>query len=232
MDKCAACRYNTNDFVCHPHCGGCDGKSKYERGNFKLKGFNELAKAIHQNAVDHGWWEEERSIAEIIALCHSELSEALEEYRSGMPMVYQNCKVALSDGEEGLEAICAPEDCDNTWGECADCCEKPEGVVVELADCVIRILDYCLRRSIDIETALKSRRAGNDTYSLPELVAECHYLLSLAYKDAEPRSLYFAECINLIQFWCNENGGDLEEAIVIKHEYNKSRPYRHGGKKC
>lgn len=29
MDKCANCRYNTNDYVCHPHCGGCDGQSKF-----------------------------------------------------------------------------------------------------------------------------------------------------------------------------------------------------------
>lgn len=50
---------------------------------------------------------------------------------------------------------------------------KPEGVAVELADCMIRILDYCGRAGIDIE-----------------------------------------------------------EAIRIKHEYNKTRPYRHGGKKC
>lgn len=28
-DLCEMCRYNTHDFVCHPHCGGCDGKSKF-----------------------------------------------------------------------------------------------------------------------------------------------------------------------------------------------------------
>jgi NTP pyrophosphatase (non-canonical NTP hydrolase) len=27
-------------------------------------------------------------------------------------------------------------------------------------------------------------------------------------------------------------GYDLESAISRKHEYNKTRPYRHGGKKC
>ena len=28
--KCGTCKYNTNDFVCHPHCSGCNGVSKYE----------------------------------------------------------------------------------------------------------------------------------------------------------------------------------------------------------
>ena len=40
-----------------------------------------LAQQAHQNAVEHGWWEQERSVGEIIALMHSELSEALEYAR-------------------------------------------------------------------------------------------------------------------------------------------------------
>lgn len=40
-----------------------------------------FAKEVHENAVNHGWYDEERSFAELIALCHQELSEALEEYR-------------------------------------------------------------------------------------------------------------------------------------------------------
>ena len=31
VDLCGACKYNTNDYVTHPHCGGCDGFTKYER---------------------------------------------------------------------------------------------------------------------------------------------------------------------------------------------------------
>ena len=29
---------------------------------------------------------------------------------------------------------------------------------------------------------------------------------------------------------CGKEGIDIEEAISFKHEYNKTRPYRHGGK--
>jgi len=44
--------------------------------------FNELAIDIHQNAVDHGWWETQRPIPELLCLVHSEVSEALEAFRN------------------------------------------------------------------------------------------------------------------------------------------------------
>ncbi len=125
MDKCVTCRYNTNDYICHPNCSGCDGSSHYEGRKRDMTGFNEVAKEIHKNAVAHGWWDETRTFPEIVALIHSELSEALEEYRSnhGVTEVYQ---------EAG----------------------KPEGVPIELADAIIRILDYCGYARIDIDAAV------------------------------------------------------------------------------
>ncbi len=139
-------------------------------------GLNELAAAVHKNAVDHGWWEEERGLPEILMLCVSELAEALEEYRRGRPMLYYPCNAGgVCCDERDTPTTCGsrPYNPDNPKARCSAQSKKPEGVAVELADCVIRILDYC-----------------------------------------------------------GHTGIDLEEAIRIKHEYNKSRPYRHGGKKC
>lgn len=137
-----------------------------------ITGINQVAREIHENAVEHGWWDEERGFPEVIALCHSELSEALEEYRSGRPNEWYACT------EEESGEVCNPEDqydCRNYDKQeiCKYRSKKPEGIAVELADCIIRILD-----------------------------------------------------------WCGKEGIDIDRLITEKHEYNKTRPYRHGGKVC
>lgn len=50
-----------------------------------INGFTEMQAAVHQTAKDKGWWDQERNEGEMIALMHSELSEALEGLRHGNP---------------------------------------------------------------------------------------------------------------------------------------------------
>ncbi|MBE6721868.1 MAG: hypothetical protein E7572_05195 [Ruminococcaceae bacterium] len=110
----------------------------------------EWSKEVNKTATEHGWHEpdKEPSFGEVVALCHSELSEALQAYREGQPNYYW-----IQDGTGHNSG-------------------KPDGVAVEMADCLIRILD-----------------------------------------------------------WAGQNGIDMESIVKQKDIYNKSRPYRHGGKK-
>ncbi len=55
-----------------------------QSGDF-IDSFNAVAAGVNQTAIEKGWWKGERNNGEIIALMHSELSEALEALRHGNP---------------------------------------------------------------------------------------------------------------------------------------------------
>lgn len=85
----------------------------------------------HSIAKDKGWWEKDRDIPELLCLIHSEVSEALEDYRS------DNMEVLIGVGG------------------------KPEGFPVELADILIRIFDLCGHLGINLDDVLTHKIAFN-----------------------------------------------------------------------
>lgn len=38
------------------------------------------------------------------------------------------------------------------------------------------------------------------------------------------------DCLIRVLDWCGKEGVDVEAVLAQKHEYNRTRPYRHGGK--
>ena len=218
------------------------------KGSEQKMRMNKFAQAVHQNAVEHGWWDEARSFGEIISLCHSELSEALEEFRSNRPMVYFPCNaggLCVDDRpEEHVDCGSRVADKEHPEIPCKARSHKPEGIAVELADCIIRVLDYMGKEGFDVDALMREapKAVMCDVpvrvyaASLGDHISRWHLLLSLAYAcwcnsaGTHAAALRMALCICEIMEWAEEAGVDMEKILDIKHEYNKTRPYRHGGK--
>jgi len=98
----------------------------------------ELQRQANEYSRKKGFWElsdETRSFVPLkLALIHSEISEALEEYRKGFDL--------------------------NTTYLTGD---KPEGFGVELADAVIRIADLAEQLGIDLEPLIAQKMEYNRT---------------------------------------------------------------------
>lgn len=169
---------------------------------------NEWAKEIHENAISHGWWETERALDELLALIHSEWSEALEAYRDGKPLVWR----------EG---------------------DKPEGIAVELIDGCIRILDFAEHEDIKLTDYCIENSVG---WELPVFVNNLHYHVSAVSNsisrygtwvgddEKECARDWLSSAVNEVFDWISHRGIDPMVVLEQKHEFNKTRPYRHGGK--
>ena len=95
-----------------------------------------VARSFRQS-VAKGFYDNPRSVGDLLMLIVTEVAEAFEEYRNGS-----------QPGEiyKGAD-------------------DKPEGVPVELADVCIRIFDFCGRYDIDLEAVIVQKLDYNLTRS-------------------------------------------------------------------
>ena len=205
---------------------------------------NEFIKEVHENAVQHGFWNSDRSIEESIVLIHSEWSEAVEEARAGRPMVWHNC----SEGDGIINNPCNPEgetECMNDGEEktCPYRDKKPEDIAVELMDGVIRILDLYGKHNLTfsrsaVEQITRATKQANPLLNkdtpLVTIVAIAHALtakagvLMTAKRDTHIALSPLEVCAGLVMWWVQAQDEDPEKILREKHEYNCGRPYKHG----
>ena len=174
-----------------------------------------LQKETHAIAKDHGWWDEPRTFGDLIALVHSELSEALEAYRG--KYIWRDWR-QLQTYPNG----------------------RPRGVASELADVVIRVADMAEHYGVDLTNLAPVSRSLWDNRSPVSLKDDASFgdWLRIVHKvvsnTSSPRVLLgshsLARVIRVVQQMAAHYGIDLDAAIEAKMEYNRTRPYRHGGK--
>ena len=202
---------------------------------------NAFMQDVHQNAVAHGWHDKERSDGTMRSLFHCELSEAVESYRKGEPDWWHRCPYApgaceTQEVHENESLHCEA---------CSDSARKPEGAAVEFADFVIRVFDYlgsiCFVLPQALDTAEKLAAWAVDDYQDDEItdatsldaadladVLHTHIALSKVMHNVT----YLTCAVGLVLAWIKKRGMDPVKILLEKHEYNKSRSYRHGGKVC
>lgn len=117
----------------------------------------ELTEETHRINVANGWFDDDRTFGDGIALLHSEVSEALEAYRDhGLKRLV---RFSSADGYSLLPV----DDPNVTRWQAAGVIGKPEGVASEYADIAIRLFDSCTRAGIDLEAEIRAKLAYNAT---------------------------------------------------------------------
>lgn len=168
-----------------------------------------LTETSYKIACEKGWWDgPPRSLAALTLLMQSENAEALEDFRANKALTE-----IWYEGEK----------------------RKPCGIPVELADTIIRVCDFAGHHGIDLGAAYGKTLPPKDGKrgDFEEALARSNYSISMAYGNHEllGQDFWLAQACRYIVEFCDASGIDLDAAIQIKTEFNRTRPRRHGNKK-
>lgn len=188
-----------------------------------------LTDEAHTLAVSKGWWDQERSFYECMGLVISELGEAVEAFRtpgcSSKILAHSHAAEELADVVIRMADLCKHFDLDiaasshiDDIGHLFDACGmgNPDDNFV----CCIDVL-------MDLGE-------GPSKYNPVELVA----FITAELGDAVSTYPYLVDVeealagalIQICQL-AHDEGIELGEAILAKHAYNASRPFRHGARR-
>lgn len=193
--------------------------------------YEKLCKEADETSKAKGWQDVPRSFDGDIALIHEELSEALGEYRNhrGLDETYyevlkeDGLTLRVNDAEAAAHVLGKPA--------------KPCGIPSELADVVIRIAQYCGTNKVNLPSWMANisirvwpREYLRGLADFEVFIRYAHKLVA-AVEDNTTQHERFAWCVKYVVDFCASNKVDLDSAIEEKMAYNKTREYRHGGRK-
>jgi hypothetical protein len=171
---------------------------------------NALAKEVHENAVKHGFYTPEPEIEATFDNFHRELSEAFDAYAKDK----QPFEIYFDEQSN----------------------KKPDGIVVELADMVLRILDTSAAIGHKLEPFNILCTFG-DSFTFTKFINAAHGLVRNWFDESNgayvTRYLWPERIIHDIAAASKHFYPDVDFWAVVKakHEYNKLRPWKHG-KRC
>lgn len=218
--------------------------------------WKKLCEESHANAKAKGFLDGARTFDGDVGLFHSELSEALEEYRAGHALDKVYYKIDFGEPPPGVGPMSHRRELFhqlNLHLNNQPTLEayltlpieqisrmKPEGVSIELADYVIRVAQFCGTVGLPLAEEM-SRKAGETSpcTDMQSEIAWLHYATSMfwfSYTQSTASMVdggvrWLGRALHMLVVFCDNNKIDLEKAIQAKALYNATRGHKHGGKK-
>jgi NTP pyrophosphatase (non-canonical NTP hydrolase) len=188
---------------------------------------------VLQYCKDMGWYEEEVPFEQAMALLHEEAAEAGAAWRKhGLEDMTAERGPAIVDGADPGQK---PGLYVKGYG-----LPKPEGVGSEFADILIRALDDSTRYNLGLADLIVSR--GGRFGLREEFLSNINILHGLIARasmawDAQPDHFYqpgpcVADVVRFTMQLAEHYGIDLAAEYARKMAYNRTREYRHGGKRA
>lgn len=121
-------------------------RAQYDMDNL-VEALSSAEEDVYRVNVANGWFDDDRTVGDDIALLHTEASEMFEAYREGG--LGDQTAITASD----ITGVRQP----------GDALPKPEGFGSEAADVLIRLLDTCKRRGVNLAWEFERKLAFNAT---------------------------------------------------------------------
>lgn len=183
--------------------------------NGEVMDVENLVEIAHKCAVDHGFWDTERSFEHSMALVKSEIGEAIGAAQKENWKGYQT-----DEFMKKFQSVMPGSD------------EFVELYKKEIKGCVEEEMADVIIRAFDLIGAMKFPVERKQPYiSLWDYKTFRSYDSNPSFTETAYLAFLITDVVDLAYFmidWATEIGVDIEWYVQKKIEYNKTRPYLHG----